>query len=581
MEKLIKFDRNFFDPEKRITYIGTGSLGGKAQSLVFINDILLSGFDAEEFSQIEVNIPTFSVIRTDIFDAFMIRNKLYDIANSEEPDGRIAHAFQKADLPIEVLGDLRSIVEEVRVPLAVRSSSRLEDAMYEPFAGVYGTKMTPNNQHDVDTRFRKLTEAIKFVYASTYFKGAKDYLRVTKHKIEDEKMAVIIQEVVGTKFQDRFYPHISGVARSYNFYPTGRSLPEEGVVNLALGLGKTIVDGGASWTYSPEWPKINPPFSSVSEMLKQTQLDFWSINMGKAPSYDPVKETEYMIAGDLTVAERDGTLKNIASTLDNHSGRLSIGTGADGARILTFAPLLVLNDIPLNDLIKTLLSTCEEAVKSPVEIEFAINFSETQNQQGTLRFGFLQVRPMVVSTEEIKIENSEMQVENLLAASENILGNGIVEDIKDIVYVMPDSFEAKFTPHIALELEEINRKLVADNKPYLLIGFGRWGSSDPWLGIPVNWGQISGARTIIEATLENMNVELSQGSHFFHNLTSFNVKYFALPFSGDFQIDWAWLNLQKTVVKKKFVHHVKLESPLEIKVDGRSGRGVIYKSIGN
>lgn len=565
-----KFDRNFWDSNKRLSYIGTGSLGGKAQSLAFINNILNSKLNASDFPQIEVSIPTMVVLRTDVFDAFMKKNQLHKIIFSNLPDERISHEFQKADLPFEILGDLRMLISQVHSPLAVRSSSMLEDAMFEPFAGIYETKMTPNNQPDSDTRFHKLVEAIKFVFASTFFKSARDYIKATEHSIEDEKMAVIIQEVVGQRHDKRFYPELSGVARSYNFYPMGRVKPEEGIVNLALGLGKTIVDGGISWTYSPAYPKINPPYSSVGELLKKTQINFWTVNMGKPPAYDPITETEYMLEENLTEAEKDGTLPNIASTYNAASDRMSIGIGAMGPRVLTFAPILILNKIPLNDLIKNLLKLCEEAVGAPVEIEFAMTFNP-------FRFGFLQVRPMVVSTDKIEIKKEELTGENVLVASENVLGNGINNNLTDVVYVKPESFEAKYTQRIANDLENINQKLITNGCHYLLIGFGRWGSSDPWLGIPVNWGQVSGVKVIVEATLDNMNVDLSQGSHFFHNLTSFKVSYFSVPFSGKYQIDWEWLDKQEIIEETQFVRHARLSSPLQIKVDGRSGCGVINK----
>ena len=565
-----KFDRNFWDSNKRLSYIGMGSLGGKAQSLAFINDILNSDLNAADFPQIEVSIPTMVVLRTDVFDTFMKLNKLHDIAYSNSPDERIAHEFQKADLPFEILGDLRMLISQVHSPLAVRSSSMLEDAMFEPFAGIYETKMTPNNQHDPNTRFQKLVEAIKYVYASTFFRSARDYLKATEHSIEDEKMAVIIQEVVGQRHDERFYPELSGVARSYNFYPMGRVKPEEGVVNLALGLGKTIVDGGISWTYSPAYPKINPPYSSVGELLKQTQINFWTVNMGKPPAYNPITETEFMLKEDLAKAEKDRTLQNIASTYNAASDRISIGIGAEGPRVLTFAPILILNKIPLNDLIKTLLKICEEAVGSPVEIEFAMTFNPN-------RFGFLQVRPMVVSTDKIEMKKEELVGENVLIASENVLGNGINNNLKDVVYVKPESFEAKYTQRIATDLENVNQKLITNGCHYLLIGFGRWGSSDPWLGIPVNWGQVSGVKVLVEATLDNMNIDLSQGSHFFHNLTSFKVSYFSVPFSGKYQIDWEWLAKQEIIEETQFVRHARLSTPIQVKVDGRSGCGVINK----
>ena len=578
-EEHSQFARKFFSSENRVSYIGTGSIGGKAHGLELIDKILNSEeFERKIFPQIDVNIPVLTVIRTDVFDKFMQSNDLYDIAYSDIPDDRISHAFQNAALPFEILGDLRALISEVHVPLAVRSSSMLEDAMFEPFAGIYGTKMTPNNQPDADMRFNKIVEAIKFVYSSTYFKCAKDYIKATKHSIKDEKMAVIIQEVVGVRHMDRFYPELSGVARSYNFYPMGRAKPEEGVVNLALGLGKTIVDGGISWAYSPEYPKVNPPFGSVGDLLKNTQLDFWAVNMGKPPSYNPIVETEYMIKGDITTAELDGTLRHLVSTVDSNSGRLTIGTGAKGPRALTFAPLLVFDDIPLNNLIVHLLELCEKALGAPVEIEFAMSFSKTKDRTSIHRFGFLQSRPMVVSTEKVDVRQEDFESENVLVASENVLGNGVIDSIEDIVFVIPEKFDAKETQKIASELEIVNKKLVTDNRSYLLIGFGRWGSSYPWLGIPVNWGQVSGARTIVEAMLENMNVDLSQGSHFFHNLTSFNVCYLSIPFYSKLKIDWDWLSKQSVEQEANFVKHFILNSPLLIKADGCNSWSLIYKT---
>lgn len=287
MEKqiLVPFNRQFSGSDNSVSFIGTGSAGGKAQGLLSIASVLAEKIKHENFPNIQLSIPSFTVIRTDIFNLFMERNKLNKAAFNDMPDDRIAHVFQKAKLPFEILGDLQALATNVRHPLAVRSSSLLEDAMYEPFAGIYATKMTPNNQMDADSRFRKLVEAIKFVYASVYFKAARDYMAAASHNIEDEKMAVIIQKVAGSRHGDRFYPELSGVARSYNFYPTGRAKPEQGVVNLALGLGRTIVDGGVSWTYTPAYPKISPPFASTSDMLKQTQNEFWAVNMGKAPAY--------------------------------------------------------------------------------------------------------------------------------------------------------------------------------------------------------------------------------------------------------------------------------------------------------
>ncbi len=300
-------------------------------------------------------MPTLTVIATDLFDRFMTGNRLWDLVESGASDHRLALAFQSADLPVELVGDLWALVQQVRTPLAVRSSSLLEDALRQPFAGVYATKMIPNNQHDAETRFHRLIEAIKLVYASTFFENARNYRRTAAAAAGADRMAVIIQAIVGRRHRDRFYPELSGVARSYSFYRSGRARPEDGVVNLALGLGKTIVDGGIAWSYSPAYPQATPPYGSIGELMKQTQVDFWAVNMGQVPAYDPVAETEYLVKGGLEDAEEDGTLRYLASTYDARSDRLSMGVGLRGPRALTFAPLLVLEEFPLNDLLRALL----------------------------------------------------------------------------------------------------------------------------------------------------------------------------------------------------------------------------------
>ncbi len=565
-----RFDRRFYVPGNPVTCIGRGAYGSKAQGLVTMHSILGQSFKPADFGGITIDVPTLTILCTDVFDAFMQQNDLYDLANSNLPDDRIAYAFQRADLPFEILGDLNALAADVQSPLAVRSSSMLEDTIHAPFAGVYATKMIPNNQYDPDARFRQLAEAIKFVYASTYCKVAKDYRRAVGRSAGEEKMAVIIQEVVGKRHDERFYPEVSGVARSYNYYPVKPARPENGVVNLALGLGKTIVDGSMTWAYSMAYPKVEPPFNSVEKLLEETQTEFWAVNMGDAPAYDPIKETEYLLRGNLMNADKDGTLRYIASTYNPQSGRLHIGTGIRGPRALNFAPLLVLNDPPLNDLLVSLLEVCEQALSDPVEIEFAMTFNPH-------RFGFLQVRPMTIAKGGAPLSEADLKGDNILASSTTVLGNGVISDIQDIVYVKPECFEMRHTPDIAQELEKLNDRLAGESRSYLLVVLGRLGTSDPWLGIPVRWAQISGARVVIEATQENVKVELSQGSHYFHNIISRGVKYFSHSYRDPYPLDWDWLNAQNLVEETTFLRHVRLTSPLKILVDGRSGRGVIYK----
>ncbi len=569
------FDRNFWDGTFRFTRIGTGSLGGKAGGLVFIKDLLAEAIGSAASPGIEVNVPTMAVVAADCFHDFLQLNHLSDLHFDELSDDYIGHVFQNADMPAELLGDLRALSDQVKTPLAIRSSSLLEDALDRPFAGVYATKMIPNNQLDPDARFRRLVEAIKFVYASTYFREARDYIRTTGCDPREEKMAVIVQEIVGRRHDDRFYPDVSGVGRSYNFYSSPPATPEDGVVNLALGLGKTIVDGGITWTYSPAYPRKPPPFASVNDMFRGTQTEFWAVNMGKPPAYDPVSETEYMLRANLKDAEADETLRFVASTFDPSRNRMIPGTGARGGRVIDFAPLLVLEQFPLNSIVRALLVAAERALSAKVEIEFAATMEQPLNEPARFRLGFLQVRPMAVSSEIVEVSADELLDTHAIVASDRVMGNGIETGIRDIVFVRPENFSPMRTPEIAKDLEAINRKLSDDHRPYVLIGFGRWGSSHPSLGIPVDWSQISGARAIVETTLPDMNVELSQGSHFFHNLSSFRATYFMVRHDGQFPIRWEWLNRQPVISETELVRHVQPALPITVRVDGRTSRGVV------
>ena len=565
----------FFQSVEPIAYLGEGAIGGKAKGLEDIQSFLPLVRDS--FPSFTVEIPRMIVLRTHLFDEFMEQNDLYDIALSTESDERIALAFQQASLPFSILKDLRLIVSQMRMPLVVRSSSLLEDAMHEPFAGIYGTKMTPNNQLDVDVRFRKLIEAIKFVYASCFFGHAKEYIRATRNRIEDEKMAVIIQEVIGKRFGTRFYPNVSGVAKSHNYYPISGQKPSDGVVNLALGLGKEIVDGGVSWSFCPNAPAKSVPFKSIDELLKNTQLKFWSVNVGQVPPYNPVSETEYLLHQHISTAEPDGTLKYIASTYDAGSDRIMDGVYGRGARIITFASILKHGIIDLAGLTRKWMDVCEEAYQTPVEIEFAIEFSE-DSSGGKSRFGFLQVRPMNVSDEVVDLNPSDLSKENFLIRSGYVLGNGIIENLYDIVLVKNHRFDDSTAWRIAGEVGEINRSLLDEGRKCILIGYGRWGTTDPWAGIPVNYSQVSSAKVILEAGLAGMESDLSQASHFFHNVSGFQVLYFSIP-SGSVNewIDWDFLSHQTTLHETETIRHIRSDKPFIVKVDGRSGTGVILK----
>jgi len=530
--------RRFFDPQSRFQTIGGGALGGKADGLALANEVL-----ADRKFAIEVSVPSLTVLGTEVFEEFVSRNDV-----SAEGDEAIARAFQRGDLPVRIVGDVRALIEQVKTPLAVRSSAPHEDELSNPSAGAYLTKMIPNNQPSADDRFRRLVEAIKLVWASARFHGG------------TEPMAVILQEVVGTRFRDRFYPQVSGVARSWNFYPSGNARPDEGVIHLALGLGKTIVDGGVCWTYSPAWPKAPAPFSSPQELMRGTQTEFWAVHMGKPPEYDPIRETEYMVHAKLGDAEEDGTLGRIASTFDPASQQIRMGTGTPGPRVLDFAPLLAFNEPPLNGVVRELLAIFSDKLQAPVEIELAMTFDPH-------RLAFLQVRPMNVSSAVVDVGDEELA--DALVSSTRVLGNGTIEDVRDVIYVK--NAERPDTRAVARDLARLNREVDS----CVLIGFGRWGSSDPSLGTPVLWRDIDRVRALVEAMTPAMNVEPSQGSHFFHNLSAAGVPVFTIPMHGRARIDWARLGETALVSETAHVRHVRFEMPLTIRVDGRTGRGVI------
>ncbi|NJD18897.1 MAG: hypothetical protein FIA95_06390 [Gemmatimonadetes bacterium] len=568
-----RFARVFFASDDVASRIGGGALGGKAEGLVRIHEALKAHFGRSPVPDVDVDIPRMVVLATDAFARFMERGGLYDVALSDLSDRRIAHAFQKVDLPTALLGDLRAIVEEVRTPLAVRSSSLLEDALAHPFAGVYETKMTPNLDTDPDVRFRALVEAIKLVYASTFFRGARTYRRAIGAADREEKMAVLIQEVVGARHGDRFYPHVSGVGRSLSYYPTGYSHPEDGVLQLALGLGKTIVDGGVCWSYSPRDPAAPPPFGSAAQMVRATQSRFWAVNMGKPPAYDPVAEAEYLVEAGLGEAEADGTLRWVASTYDAASDRVSPGTGRDGPRVLNFSPLLQLRVWELNEALAQLLALAEESLGTPAEIEVAAALPPSS--EGRVRLSLVQVRAMAARGDETPVEEGDLEGAGVLLGSSHAMGNGVVDSVHDVVYIKPGTFDFSRSREVALKLDAWNRRLLDEGRPYMLIGFGRWGSSDPWLGIPVTWGQVAGTRIIVEATQPKQRIEPSQGSHFFHNISSLGVVYFSVGPAEPTDLDWEFLAGHPAVAETELLRHIRLERPLHVRVDGRSGRGFV------
>jgi hypothetical protein len=572
--ELPPFDRRFLDGASPFAVIGGGEVGGKARGLLSAAKLLAERFPSGGVGELTVDIPRFAVIATEEFERFVADPAVAEAIAEEGPDQRIAHAFQRADLPARLVGDLRAIAEGVHTPLAVRSSSALEDAMFRPFAGVYATKMLPNNQANPDERFRRLVEAVKLVWASTCFAEARAYRRALGADTAPERMAVIIQDVVGRQAGDRFYPVVSGVARSYNFYPSGRARPEDGVLELALGLGKAIVDGNWSWAVCPAYPKAPPPFNNVRDMLAGTQTGFYAIHMGPSLRPDPLREDEFTVRAELSDAEYDGALRFVASTYDAASDRVVPGTGREGPRVLDFAPLLVLGQIPLVEAVRGLLATGEDLCGGPVEIELAVDIDRLGRDPA--RLGLLQVRPMVVTTEVVDVSAEDLDAPGVLVASDRALGNASVDAISDVVFIDRTVFEPRHTALVAAELQQVNVRLAAEGRPYVLIGFGRFGTSDPWRGIPVVWSQIAGARVIVEAPFEGMPADPSQGSHFFHNLTSFAACYLAAGTAArPGAVDWERLERLPGIGRQRFVRHVRSAEPLAIRVDGRTRRGLV------
>jgi len=569
--ELPRFTRRLLSGAEPVTAIGTGALGGKAAGLLGAREWLRQALP-DDLSHLSVSIPRMVVIATDLFDAFVERNRLLRVAGRDER--AVARAFVSAPLPVEIAGDLWDLVREVRVPLAIRSSSLLEDALAHPFAGVYTTKMIPNHAPDPERRFRVLAEAIKLVWASALFPSATTYVRAAGREPAEEKMAVIVQEVVGRRHGPRFYPDVSAVARSWNFYPQGAARREEGVVDLALGLGKTIVDGGRCWTYSPAHPHAPAPFGSPHELLEHTQTAFWTVNMGPPPPYDPLSEVEHLTRCGLAEGERDMTLRHTCSTYDARSDRLVPGTGPAGPRALTFAPLLDGPWWPFNESVRALLDEAAARAGAAVEIELAATVPERTEEP--LRLGFLQVRPMASPGGEVEIGEERLQAPGVVVASEQALGQGVYGGLRDLVFVAPDTFDVRHTRTIAAEVRELAGALREQGRPFVLVGFGRWGSADPWLGIPVRWEDIVGVRALVEASFPSLSAEMSQGAHFFHNLLSFRVAYFSVP-AGTGRLDWPWLQALPVRRALRFTRHAESPVPLSVQVDGRHGRGVILR----
>lgn len=565
------FDRHKFDQYAHFARIGDGSLGGKGRGLAFLDNVIKRHPDFNQYSNAKVQIPKTVVLCTDVFDSFMERNNLYQIALSDATDDEILHAFLEAQLPDEFIGDFFAFFEATRSPIAVRSSSLLEDSHYQPFAGIYSTYMIPYLE-DKYEMLRMLACAIKAVYASVYYRDSKAYMTATSNVIDQEKMAVILQQVVGKKYDNRFYPNLSGVLRSLNYYPIGEEKTEEGIVSLALGLGKYIVDGGQTLRVCPYHPQHVLQLSELKLALRETQTQFYALDMQHVGEDFKVDDGFNILKLNLKDAESDGSLLYIASTYSVDDETIYDGL-YEGRKIISCCGVLQQGVFPLPELLQKAMRYGADAMRRPVEIEFAVNL----NADKTGELYLLQIRPIVDSKQRLDENLSSIPDEQCLLRSHNSLGHGISDDVMDVVYVKTGaSFTAKDNPIIATEIESINQKFLDQHLNYILVGPGRWGSSDPWLGIPVKWSHISAARIIVEEGLENYRVDPSQGTHFFQNLTSFGVGYFTInPYKGDGFYQRSVLDALPAVEETQWVRHVRFQKPLKIMMDGKRQEGVV------
>ena len=567
------YQRDRFDEYSNFARMGNGSLGGKGRGLAFMAG-MIKRYPSLDTEKMNVNIPRTVVICTDIFDQFMENNNLYPIALQDVDDDIILDSFLKAELPDEIKENIAALTRVISGPIAVRSSSLLEDSHYQPFAGVYSTYMVPpiNNKEE---HIRAVSNAIKAVYASTFYQESKTYMLATSNLIDQEKMAVILQEAVGSEHNGRFYPNISGVARSLNFYPIGEERAEDGTCSLALGLGKYIVDGGRTLHFSPKHPHSILQMSTNDLALRETQTQFYGLDLSHTDRPFVVNDGYNLLKLNVKDAEQDGTLKFIASTFDPYDQTIRDGLYPGGRKIISFVNILQHNVFPLAETLDHLLSIGQKEMGRPIEIEFAVNIDMPNNHA---TFYLLQIRPIVDSKEVMNEDLSSIRQEDTLLYSSSVLGHGIMNDIHDVVYVKSDQFNNVNNQKIAYEIEKINRKFFDEGRNYILIGPGRWGSSDHFLGIPVKWANISNAGVITECGLKTYRIEPSQGTHFFQNMTSFGVGYFTInPYRGDGWFDEEFLNKHEAEWESPLLKWVHFENPLVVKMDGKKSLGVIMK----
>ncbi|HJS59982.1 MAG TPA: PEP/pyruvate-binding domain-containing protein [Vicinamibacteria bacterium] len=569
------FDRDTFDASADMYRIGGGSLGGKARGLAFVRRLLSESGLSRAFAGVALRVPPAIVLATDVFDRFLDQNELRDFAVAAGDDAELLARFLAAEFPDDAKRDLAAYLDRVRHPLAVRSSSILEDSQHQPFTGVYQTYMLPNSNPSREVRLELLVRAVKRVFASTFTQQAKAYIRATPYRLEEERMAVIVQRVVGADHGGRFYPDFAGVARSWNFYPTPPLEAKDGIAAVGLGLGRTVVEGSNCLRFCPRHPRHLIQFSSVEDLLRNSQRSFWAVDLARHELGDDTDTGETPFG--LDAAEADGTLAALASTHSAENDAVYDGVSRAGQRLVSFAPILKHGLFPLAEILDRLLGIGGWGMGAPVEIEFAVDLSGPSGRPK--EFAVLQLRPLALARETEELVIGHAEPERILCRSGRVLGNGRIEDIRDVIMVEQRRFDRARSRQTALELGRFNAELAAQGLPYLLIGVGRWGSADPWLGIPVSWDQISGARVIVEAGLADIQVTPSQGTHFFQNITSFDVGYFTInPDAGDGFVDWEWLAAQPALSETSCVRHLRLERPLVVEMNGRRNEGVVLKA---
>ncbi len=571
---VVNFEAGEFDLDTEFFKIGRGSLGGKARGLAFVSN-LLQRLPAihKKFENVHIFVPQALVITTEGFDTFVEENDLRRLSKSDAPDEEIAGAFRAAAFPQWIADDLRAYLQRITYPLAIRSSSLLEDAQFRAYAGLYRTYMLPNDDPDLEKRLEQLINAVKLVYASTYFQGPKLFSKRVGHRTEEEKMAVIVQQLVGERYGAYYYPTISGIAQSYNFYPFSKMKPEEGIATVALGLGKTVMEGEKALRFSPKYPQILPQRTTVEDILENSQRFFYSLKTGGPYPELGINEDANLEKREIDEAADEPPMKLLASTYIPEEHRIRDSAHLPGFKVITFSQILKFDLFPLADLLCTVLGMGQEGMRCPVELEFTVNWPK--NPRRKPEFAFLQLRPMTAKAELGQVEISEAEIARAFCRSNHALGNAEKTDIADILYVKPDVFDSGRTVDVAREIGELNSSLSKEGRKYLLIGPGRWGSADRYLGIPVSWAQICGVGAMIETSAPELKADPSQGSHFFHNITTLGINYVTVSDNRQDYLDWNWLTSQPVSRETAFVSHVKLDAPIVLKVDGRNSRCVM------